>query len=304
MHFNNKNKSLDCLNTKIWPSPAKINLFLSVTGIRKDGYHFIQTLFQFLNYGDYLIFNTTSDKKIKLINKIHGIRNENNLIIRAAKSLKDFMWKNKNHDTPGVKIFIKKYIPIGGGLGGGSSNAATTLIALNEHWKCKLSLNTLADLGLQIGIDIPVFIYGKSAFAEGIGEKLSLFQPKEKFYLIVIPPIKISTKLIFNKFILNKKSYLKSCNQYLKKPLKNDFEPMIRKNFIIIDNLINYLSKFSNFRLTGTGSCIFSEFDSECKAKEILYKLPNKIKGFVSKGTNISYLKEILKIRSNFNVLS
>ncbi|AFA41251.1 4-diphosphocytidyl-2-C-methylerythritol kinase [Wigglesworthia glossinidia endosymbiont of Glossina morsitans morsitans (Yale colony)] len=290
---------MDILKKYNWPSPAKINLFLSVVGRRSDGYHYIQTLFRFLEYSDILIINSTLNKKITLINTIQGIHRQNNLILKAAKLLQNFMKRKKNQKIFGADIYVKKKIPLGSGLGGGSSNAATTLIALNFHWRCQLSLKTLANLGLQIGADVPVFIYGKSAFAEGIGEKLSSVNLPLKWYIIIIPPIKISTQSVFNKFSEKNFTVVKTFNQYLQKPFVNDFEAIVKKNFCTINKLIENCSKYAKFRLTGTGGCIFAEFSSEKKARIILQKLPKYIRAFISKGSNISILHRIIKIRSH-----
>lgn len=297
--YKHKNLSLDILKQYHWPSPAKINLFLSVVGRRSDGYHYIQTLFRFLEYSDILIINSTLNKKITLTNTIQGIHHQNNLILKAAKLLQNFIQKNQNQRIFGADIYVKKNIPLGSGLGGGSSNAATTLVALNFHWKCQLSLETLANLGLQIGADVPVFIYGKSAFAEGIGEKLSLVNLPLKWYIIIMPPIKISTKSIFNKFSKKNFNIVKTFNQYLQKPFVNDFETIVKENFYIINKFIENCSKYAKFRLTGTGGCIFAEFSSEKKARTILQKLPKYIRAFISKGSNTSVLHRTIQIRSN-----
>ncbi|MDQ1237585.1 MAG: 4-(cytidine 5'-diphospho)-2-C-methyl-D-erythritol kinase [Wigglesworthia glossinidia] len=294
--FKYKNSSLDHVKY-YWPSPAKINLFLSVIGRRFDGYHYIQTVFRFLEYSDILVINSTLNKKITLINSIQGIHYEDNLIIRSAKLLQNFLQKYKNQKVFGANIFIKKNIPIGSGLGGGSSNAATTLLALNFHWKCGLSLKTLANLGLKIGSDVPTFIYGQSAFAEGIGEKLSLINLPLKWYLIIVPPISISTKSMFDKFSMRYYSLPKTLNQHLKKPFTNDFQNLVKKNFSIMDNLIKKYSRYAQFRLTGTGGCIFAEFCSEKNAQEILYKLPKNIRAFISKSSNMSLLRKVLNNR-------
>ncbi|UAJ65636.1 4-(cytidine 5'-diphospho)-2-C-methyl-D-erythritol kinase [Candidatus Schneideria nysicola] len=281
------------LNNK-WIAPAKINLFLYITGRKKNGYHLLQTLYQFLNYGDILTINSNFNGRIQLIHNYNFISDEKNLIIRAAHLLKNFvMQKNKNTLTSllGANISLKKVIPIGGGLGGGSSNAATVLIALNKQWKLNLNLNILANIGLKLGADVPFFIRGKSAFAEGIGDCLLPIFPKEKWYIITVPPINISTADIFNDPNLKRNSPRLSLLKLLVMPFKNDCELIVRKRFVIVDKHISWLLKhIPSSRLTGTGSCILSEFDTEDDARKILSLFPNWMYGFIAKSTNISPL--------------
>nr|CBX73362.1 4-diphosphocytidyl-2-C-methyl-D-erythritolkinase [Yersinia enterocolitica W22703] len=182
-------------NQYVWPSPAKLNLFLYITGQRADGYHLLQTLFQFLDYGDELTIVPRNDDQIRLLTPIVGVENEQNLIIRAARLLQQHPCSAK---VPrGADISIDKRLPMGGGLGGGSSNAATVLVALNTLWHCGLSDEELAALGLTLGADVPVFVRGHAAFAEGIGEKLHPAEPIEKWYLVVHPGVNIPTPIIF-----------------------------------------------------------------------------------------------------------
>lgn len=186
-------------NQHVWPAPAKLNLFLYVTGQRADGYHLLQTLFQFLDYGDVLTIVPRNDTQIRLLTPIAGVANEQNLIIRAARLLQQHPGVAK---VPrGADISIDKRLPMGGGLGGGSSNAATVLVALNTLWQCGLSDDELATLGLTLGADVPVFVRGHAAFAEGVGEKLQPADPAEKWYLVAHPGVNIPTPIIF--LILN-----------------------------------------------------------------------------------------------------
>lgn len=272
-----------------WPSPGKLNLFLYITGRRTDGYHFLQTLFQFIDYGDNIEIFTTNTGKIRLFINAKIIKCKNNLIVQAAKLLKNYCWPNKK--MYGADILIHKILPVGSGLGSISSNAATVLMVLNYQWKCYLNIKTLMDLGLILGADVPIFIYGISSFSEGIGATLTPIFIPEKWYLIIIPPINISTAFIFKLYRLNCHF---SLNHPMKKLLKmsfyNDFEPVVKKIFPEINIYFAFLSQYAVPRLTGTGSCIFSEFKKEHLAYKIQSYLPSWINSVVVKGTNISLL--------------
>ncbi|WP_457913950.1 4-(cytidine 5'-diphospho)-2-C-methyl-D-erythritol kinase [Candidatus Gillettellia adelgis] len=277
-----------------WPSPAKINLFLYITGQREDTYHLLQTLFHFLDYSDTLTLDVRQDNKICLLTPIVGVPNHCNLIIRAAHLLQQYCYRHRLLRTPhGVNIRINKRLPIGSGLGGGSSNAATMLIALNELWHCGLSDNHLAMLGLSLGADIPVFIHGHSALAEGIGEKLQPVNLPEKWYLVIHPDINILTPVIFGDVELKRNTPFRSLNELLLAPYENDCEPIIRKRFFEVDQLILWLLKYAPSRLTGTGACVFSEFDTEITALQVLEKAPAWLHSFVARGVNISPLHQI-----------
>ena len=182
-----------------WPSPAKLNLFLYITGQRTDGYHSLQTLFQFLDYGDTIDIALRGDGEIRLLTPVEGVAHEDNLIVRAARLLmKVASESNRLPKGSGADISIDKRLPMGGGLGGGSSNAATVLVALNHLWQCGLSIDELAALGLTLGADVPVFVRGHAAFAEGVGEILTPVEPEEKWYLVAHPGVSIPTPVIFN----------------------------------------------------------------------------------------------------------
>jgi len=291
---------------QIWPAPGKLNLFLYVTGQYANGYHQLQTLFQFIDYGDELIITPRCDQQICLLTPLAGINQEHNLIIRAArllqkqalrqdqlqrtKSQKKFSY-NKNY---GADISVVKYLPIGGGLGGGSSNAATVLVALNHLWKCNFTDKQLAILGLTLGADIPVFIHGQAAFAEGIGEKLQSVMPVEKWYLIAHPNISIITSIIFSNSELVKNTLTRSLVTLLAAPFANDFEPIVRKRFYEVEQIISWLLKYAPSRLTGTGSCVFAEFDTESSAREVLNIAPEWLHGFIAKGANVSLMRRTL----------
>ncbi|MXP67349.1 4-(cytidine 5'-diphospho)-2-C-methyl-D-erythritol kinase [Pantoea sp. Aalb] len=276
-----------------WPTPGKLNLFLYITGRRIDGYHNLQTLFQFLDYGDTLTIDINKkNKKIVLLTPIAGVLDEENLIIRAVKEMRKIaISHDKISSSTGVQITLKKRLPIGGGLGGGSSNAATILVALNYLWNIKLSNKELADIGLKLGADVPIFIYGHAAFAEGIGEQLKLVTPKEQWYLILNPNIKIRTSDLFNDPKLKRNSPIRTLDELLNQPFHNDCEELVRKKFHEIDYLMCWLKKYAPARLTGTGSCIFAEFNNEYDARKILELSSKYINGFVAHGLNISPLQ-------------
>lgn len=280
----------------IWPSPAKINLFLYITGKRLDGYHNIQTLFQFLDYGDTLKIIPNNKGDIKLFSNKKSLLNIKNSVIQAAQLLKAkaLLHNTANSDNFGAKIFLNKRLPIGGGLGGGSSNAATTLIVLNKLWSTKFTLSELSVFGLEIGSDVPGFIMGNTAIVEGIGDILYPIQKQEKWYLVIYPNIPILTKKMFkNSYLVKKKPY-KSIESLLNSPFSNDFEEIVKKDFIKIKKLISMLSKYASSRITGTGSCIFSEFNKKTSAQKVLSLLPKEIQGFIAKGVNTSPLHKAI----------
>lgn len=272
-----------------WPSPAKLNLFLYINGRRPDGYHDLQTLFQFLDYGDTLNFAPRQDEQIVLLTPIDGVPDEQNLIVRAARMLQQF-----SHCQIGADISISKILPMGGGLGGGSSNAATVLVALNHLWKCGLTTEQLCKIGLTLGADVPVFIYGYAAFAEGVGEKLQPAQPKEKWYLVAHPGIHIPTPFIFNDPELVRNTPKRTLTTLLASPFLNDCEPIARKRFPEVEQLISWLLEYAPSRLTGTGACVFSEFDTQAAAVDVLKQAPEWLHGFVAQGVNTSPLQAVL----------
>ncbi|WP_241591805.1 4-(cytidine 5'-diphospho)-2-C-methyl-D-erythritol kinase [Rosenbergiella epipactidis] len=278
-----------------WPSPGKLNLFLSITGRRDDGYHNLQTLFQFLDYGDEMTFVADQHDHIRLVNDIENVRCEDNLIYRAAMCLKTQAIADKRCEaTVGVTIGIDKKLPMGGGLGGGSSNAATTLIALNQLWQLNYSLTQLAEFGLALGADVPIFVHGYAALAEGIGEQLTPVQPEEKWYLVAHPGVSIPTPVIFHDPDLTRDSPVRSAEQLMHSPWSNDCEAIARKRFRKVDELLNWLLEYAPSRLTGTGACVFAEFDSEAAARHVLTLTPPWMTCFVAKGANISPLHQRL----------
>ncbi|CDG17700.1 4-(cytidine 5'-diphospho)-2-C-methyl-D-erythritol kinase [Xenorhabdus doucetiae] len=286
--------------TLTWPSPAKLNLFLYITGQRPDGYHELQTLFQFLDYGDQITISPRQDNQIRLLTPVAGVAHDDNLIVRAARLLQDHLLQKRTlqkrssqkqiTDYLGADIRIDKCLPMGGGLGGGSSNAATVLIALNHHWQAHLSDNELAQLGVSLGADVPVFVKGHAAFAEGIGEKLQPASPEEKWFLVAHPGIEIATPTIFTDPELKRNSPIRALGALLQAPFANDCEPIARKRFREVEQLLLWLLEYAPSRLTGTGACVFGEFESEASARKVLNQAPEWMQGFVARGVNISPL--------------
>jgi len=266
-------------------SPAKLNLFLHIVGRRSDGYHELETLFQFIDHSDILEIRKIDSPKIKLLTPIEGVALQDNLIYKAAKILQD-----KTHTPLGAEIKINKVLPMGGGLGGGSSNAATVLLALNVLWDCQLSLNDLADLGVQLGADVPIFIHGFSAFAQGVGEKLTPQSPKEYWYLISKPTCSISTAEVFNHKDLTRNTPRLITSEIELKNCHNDCQTLVIKHYPKVANLLSWLLEYAPSRMTGTGACIFSQFNSKAEALLIQSKLPTEVESFVAKGVNQSPL--------------
>ncbi|MEC5341511.1 4-(cytidine 5'-diphospho)-2-C-methyl-D-erythritol kinase [Brenneria populi] len=278
-----------------WPSPAKLNLFLYITGRRADGYHLLQTLFQFLDYGDTLTITPRADNRIELLTPLAGVDNEQNLIVRAARLLQEYCLSRGGRCAGlGADISIDKRLPMGGGLGGGSSNAATVLVALNHLWQCRLSEHELAALGLRLGADVPVFIHGHAAFAQGVGEQLTTAYPAEKWYLVAHPGVSISTPLIFGDPALKRDSPVRSLEMLLKQTFVNDCETIARKRFREVEQLLSWLLEYAPARLTGTGACVFAEFDTEPEARQVLDQAPEWLNGFVARGINVSPLQRTL----------
>lgn len=279
-----------------WPAPAKLNLFLYITGQRADGYHLLQTLFQFLDYGDTLTIEPRQDGELRLLTPVAGVPDEENLIVRAARLLMQAAAdRGQLAAGSGADISIDKRLPMGGGLGGGSSNAATVLVALNHLWNCGFSDDELAALGLQLGADVPVFVRGHAAFAEGIGEVLTPVEPEEKWYLVAHPGVSIPTPVIFRDPELPRTTPVRSISTLLKCEFRNDCEVIARKRFREVDAALSWLLEYAPSRLTGTGACVFAEFDTESAARQVQEQAPEWLQSFVARGVNVSPLKLALQ---------
>ncbi|MDN2668281.1 4-(cytidine 5'-diphospho)-2-C-methyl-D-erythritol kinase [Vibrio sp. 14N.309.X.WAT.E.F5] len=273
-----------------WPSPAKLNLFLYITGRRDNGYHELQTLFQFVDFGDELTVTANREtSSITIAPEIPGVATEDNLIWKAATALQQY-----TSTTFGADIQLKKVLPMGGGIGGGSSNAATVLVALNHLWQLNLSDDQLAEIGLKLGADVPVFVRGHAAFAEGVGEQLQSANPDEKWYLVVKPQVSIATADIFTHSELTRNTPKRALSTLLEQEYVNDCEKIVRMLYPEVDKQLSWLLQYAPSRLTGTGSCVFAEFSSKKEAESVLEQLPDTVSAFVARGRNISPLKETL----------
>ena len=265
--------------------PAKLNLFLHVINKRLDGYHNIQTVFQLIDLYDNLFIKTNESGLIRRTSHHDTIQESDDLTIKAAHLLKPFADKQS-----GVDIFIKKNIPMGGGLGGGSSDAATALIALNALWECQLTQQELQGLALQLGADVPFFIFGQNAWAEGIGEKLTLFQTTPQDYLVIAPRETVSTREVFESLELTKDQIplkiARFSNELDPKNLVNDLEKGVLKEFKGIALVFDWLNQFGQAKMTGSGSCFFISLSSVDEGKKIAEKKPEHTLGYVVKGLN------------------
>jgi len=289
-----------------FPAPAKLNLFLHIIGQRSDGYHQLQTIFQFLDHSDTIDIKLTEGLNIELLTPIEGVLNEDNLIVRAAQLLQNYIIENKiinvspndQQQKLGAQIKITKILPMGGGLGGGSSNAATILLALNVLWGANLSLHKLSELGLSLGADVPIFIHGFSAFAEGVGEELTAVSPKESWFLVSKPDVSISTASVFTDPQLTRNTAKVNLSDDITKLdidlCHNDCQTLVIKRYPEVAKLLAWLVEYAPSRMTGTGACIFSRFDTEQEACRIQSLLPDGIMSFVAKGVNISPLRNVM----------
>ena len=273
-----------------WPAPAKLNLFLHITGRRADGYHDLQTLFALLDFGDELQITPTEDGVITLTPVIDDIPVESNLIYRAARLLQAHTGCSR-----GAQIHLIKRLPMGGGLGGGSSDAATALVALNQLWQLQLSEETLATLGRQLGADVPVFVRGRSAFAEGVGEMLQPVELPERLYLVVRPPVHVSTAAIFSHPDLPRSTPKQSWAELRAGSWKNDCERLVKNDHPEVAKAFSWLLEYAPSRMTGTGACLFAEFEDERSARAVLATMPEWLQGFVARSVNLSPLHTALQ---------
>ena len=267
------------------PSPAKLNLFLHITGRRDDGYHELQTIFQLIDLSDWLEFTQTDDLQIS-IDGLNSVDLEHNLIYKATQILKPYAQK-----ITGLSIHVEKNIPMGAGLGGGSSDAATTLIVVNQLWQCGLSIEQLAKLGVKLGADVPIFVYGRNAWAEGIGEQLTFIDLEQKKYIVLKPDCFISTQLLFSQKTLTRNTKTSTFCAYQLTPFNfgNNFEPLARSLYPEVNEAMQYLDQFGIAKLTGTGACVFTEVTSDMNIDEILAHSP--CKAYLVNGLNESPLR-------------
>ena len=265
-----------------WPAPAKLNLFLHVVGRRSDGYHLLQTVFRFIDRADTLRFEPRTDERIELATPMPGVEAEHNLVVRAARALQAATGCGK-----GATLHLEKRLPQGGGLGGGSSDATTTLIALNHLWRCGLDAASLQRIGLALGADVPIFIHGRSAFAEGVGERFRDIVLPEAWYLVLTPPVEVPTAAIFTAPDLRRDSAPVSADTWQRVAGSNDLEAVACRLYPDVARHLAWLKTRSAARysaMTGSGACCFAEFASENDAKAAEASLPADMKGFVARG--------------------
>ena len=286
-----------------WPAPAKLNLFLHITGQRDDGLHLLQTVFQILDIADTLQFDIRNDGVISRESE-SDIPEEDDLIVKAARLL-----QKQASVSQGVSLYIEKRLPVGGGLGGGSSNAATTLVALNELWGCGLQVDELASLGVQLGADVPIFVRGCSAWAEGVGEQISPLNLPKSTYVVIFPQIFVSTGQVFGHSQLRRDCTTITIRDFSEvlsdsgfeaafQTVENVCEPVVRKMVPEVDAALKDLGQYAPARLTGTGACVFARFDSEAAARLAWQGLKDKWTTFVAQGVNRSSLYDILELVS------
>lgn len=268
-------------------SPAKLNLFLHITGRRANGYHDLQTVFQLIDYNDDLEFATEKTGILTLHCNNSELAGASNLALRAARALQEYTGSKQ-----GASIYLHKRIPMGAGLGGGSSNAATTLVALNRLWDTHLSVEQLCKLGATLGADVPVFVRGESAWAEGIGEILTPIELPQRFYLVITPDCHVSTADIFSHQQLTRNTTAIKMAAFLARHTRNDCENVVRKLYPPVDEALNWLDQYAPARMTGTGASVFAGFDTEAQARAVLSALPVEMKGFVAQGLQRSALSE------------
>jgi 4-diphosphocytidyl-2-C-methyl-D-erythritol kinase len=278
---------------RAWPAPAKLNLFLHILGRRADGYHELQSCFQFVDLCDEITFSVRTDGEIRRRREISGVAEESDLCVRAARAL-----QKASGTSLGADISVVKRIPIGGGLGGGSSDAATCLVALNHLWGLKRSTDELATLGLKLGADVPVFVRGRVAWAEGIGERITLLYPPlaplETNYLILKPNVFVSTAEVFQDPELTRNSAPITIHGFLATGGRNDCWSVVRRRFAEVARAFDWLSRFGPARLTGTGACVFLACETEARGREILREVPPAWTAFLARGLNDSPLLERL----------
>lgn len=264
---------------KAWPAPAKLNLFLHIVGRRADGYHLLQTVFRFIDHGDKLYFAVREDDAVVLETPLPGVPPEQDLTVRAARLLQQTAGVKR-----GVNIRVEKHLPMGGGLGGGSSDAATTLIALNHLWQAGLSRTELEVLGLQLGADVPIFVHGHAAFAEGVGERFHDVMPPEACYLVLVPPVSVPTAEIFGAADLRRDTPAIRPADWQPGMGHNDMEPVAVRLYPLVGDYLKLLSPYGRPRMSGSGACVFVELPDEAAARAAQRALPAEVQSFVARG--------------------
>jgi len=274
-----------------WPAPGKLNLFLHIVGRRSDGYHLLQTAFQFIDLCDELSFWHRADGVIERVGEVPGIPAGADLALRAARVL-----AAQHRVRAGVGIELRKRLPVQGGVGGGSSDAATVLVALNRLWRLDLSVEALSALGLGLGADVPVFVHGQAAWAEGVGEQLTPADFPAPSYILVQPDATVTTAELFQATELTRDSPIITMTGFLTTGGRNDFEPVVRRRYPAVGEALDWLGRVAPARLTGTGSCVYAAMPDEWAARETLARLPVRWRGYVVRGLNRSPLLERVRL--------
>jgi 4-diphosphocytidyl-2-C-methyl-D-erythritol kinase len=276
----------------LWPAPAKLNLFLHVTGRRPDGYHELQTVFQLIDLCDTIGISVREDGRIERPNGPPGVDPEADLTVRAARAL-----QQATGCRLGATLRVRKRIPMGGGLGGGSSDAASVLLGLNEVWGCGLPVDALARLGLPLGADVPVFVRGSSAWGQGVGEDLQPLELPEAWYVVIHPGVAVGTRDVFQSPELTRNSPIITMRAFFESGGRNDCEPVVRARFPEVAEALDWLGRFAPARLTGTGSCIFARCATAIDAERLAARVPDRWTSYVARGLNVSPVHELLRRR-------
>jgi 4-diphosphocytidyl-2-C-methyl-D-erythritol kinase len=272
-----------------WVAPAKLNLMLHIVGRRADGYHELQTVFQLIDLYDTVYLTALEHAAIERPSGAEGVSAEDDLAVRAARKL-----QTTTGSGLGARIEVKKRIPMGGGLGGGSSDAAAVLVGLNELWGCGLSVDELALLGLDLGADVPVFVRGTSAWAEGLGERLTPISLPSAWYVVIHPGVSVPTREIFQANELTRNSPITTIRGFFDSGGRNDCEPVVRARFPQVAEALDWLARFAPSRLTGTGACVFASFKSAADAERVAARVPDQWTSFVARGLDESPLQQQL----------
>lgn len=275
------------VNNIAYPAPAKLNLFLHVVGRRPDGYHLLQSVFRFIDHGDRLHFKLRQDGQVTRTSDLPGVPQEKDLVVRAARLLQE-----STGCTLGVEIAVEKHLPMGGGLGGGSSDAATVLLALNRLWQLNLPRAELQRLGLRLGADVPVFVSGANAFAEGVGELLQPICLPPAWYVVIVPPVQVATAEIFTAPELTRDTTsIKMCDLSTAQ-LRNDLQAVVCARYPEVAECLDWLEQFGNARMTGSGACVFAEYATQNEAGQVLARKPAEWQGFVAQGLDRHPLRD------------
>ena len=272
----------------VYPAPAKLNLFLHVVGRRADGYHLLQTVFRFVGHGDSLRFSPRADGRVTLARPLPGVPPESDLTVRAVRLLQE-----ETGCRQGVQIDIEKRLPMGGGLGGGSSDAATVLLALNHLWRTGVPRRRLQEIGLSLGADVPVFIFGENAFAEGVGEALRPVQVPPAWYVVLEPPVQVPTALIFKAPDLKRDTPPVPASDWRPGFGGNDLQAVAVRQFPDVARHLDWLAQFGAARMTGSGACVFAEFAAEDAAREVIARLPGDMRGWIAAGLDAHPLRAL-----------